>query len=196
MKQRLYTLLAIVGVLALLASPVAAQQMKQSFDWVIAERLTILNDGITVTDGGVSVTTDGVTITDGGLTVTDDGVVVTDDGITLTDDDLTVASGGVIITAGLIRGTPSTTQTVTMNDSITADGSVTLLSSAGTVNTSTVACGSHGDIVTYVNVGAQSIVISDTGTLKLSGNLTLGATDLVMLQNIWGNCYQLGTVNN
>jgi hypothetical protein len=189
MKQRLYTLLAIVGVLALLASPVAAQQMKQTFDWVIAERLTILNDGITVTDGGV-------TITDDGLTVTDDGIIVTDDGITLTDDDLTVASGGVIITAGLIRGTPSTTQTVTMNDSITADGSVTLLSSAGTVNTSTVACGSHGDIVTYVNVGAQSIVISDTGTLKLSGNLTLGATDLVMLQNIWGNCYQLGTVNN
>jgi hypothetical protein len=183
MKPRLYTLLAIVGVLALLASPVAAQQMKQTFDWVIAERLTILNDGITVTDGGV-------TITDDGLTVTDDGIIVTDDGITLTDDDLTV------VTAGLIRGTPSTTQTVTMNDSITADGSVTLLSSAGTVNTSTVACGSHGDIVTYVNVGAQSIVISDTGTLKLSGNLTLGATDLVMLQNIWGNCYQLGTVNN
>ena len=117
-------------------------------------------------------------------------------GATASIDDLTVVDD-LILTTGTLRWTPSTTQTVTMNDAITVDGPTTLLTSAGTVNTSNVACGSHGDFVLYVNVGAQSIVITDTGTLRLSGNTTLGASgDNLLLHNIWGTCHEVAQADN
>lgn len=108
--------------------------------------------------------------------------------------DLSVADDSTF--GGTLIYTPATTQTVTMNDAITADSAVVLLTSAGTVNTSNVACGPNGAQVTYINVGAQSIVLTDTGTLKLSGNTTLGALDNIVLQSVWGNCIEIAQADN
>jgi hypothetical protein len=73
---------------------------------------------------------------------------------------------------------------------------VVLLTSAGTVNTSNVACGDNGAQVTYVNVGSNSIVFTDAGTLKMSGNTTLGQYDNIVLQSVWGNCIELAQADN
>lgn len=123
-----------------------------------------------------------------------DALAVTAAGYVTITQDLKVSDDLTLV--GTLAETPATTQTVTMNDSITADSSLVLLTSAGTVNTSNVACGVNGGLVTYVNVGSNSIVLTDTGTLKLSGNLTLGQYDGVILQSVWGNCIQLATFNN
>lgn len=121
------------------------------------------------------------------------GAVTTVGNVTV-GDDLAVTDDTTF--AGTLIFTPATTQTVTMNDSITADSAVVLLSSAGTVNTSTVACGSNGAQVTYINVGSNSIVITDTGTLKISGNTTLGQYDNIVLQSVWGNCIEVAQADN
>lgn len=168
-KYRASLLVAVLILCgALLAQPVWAQG-RAVFGWVVADRATIQGGGLTVM-GNI----DGVDAAlSGDLTVGDDATF-----------------------AGTLTYTPSTTQTVTMNDSITADSAVVLLTSAGTVNTSNVACGPNGATVTYINVGAQSIVLTDTGTLKLSGNTTLAALDTLTLQSVWGNCIELAQADN
>lgn len=141
------------------------------YDWIVAKKITVLEGGLDV--AGAALLSE-----------------------VTTDSDVTLTTGDLILSAGSLTFTPSTTQTVTMNGSITVDGPTTLLSSAGAVGTSTVACGSHGDLVLYVNVGSQNIVITDTGTLKLSGNTTLGQFDNLALQNVWGNCIEIAQVDN
>lgn len=142
--------------------------------------------------GEIELQTGAVLDIQSGATASIDDLTIADDLIVA--DDFTLTDDGTV--AGTIRYTPSTTQTITMNGAIAATSAVNLLSSAGTVNTSNVGCGSNGDLVTYINVGAQSIVISDTSTLKLAGNITLGATDSLTLQNVWNNCIQVSQANN
>ncbi len=45
-------------------------------------------------------------------------------------------------------------------------------------------------------VGAQTITISDTGTLKLTGDLALGTADTLRLLSDGTNWYQISTANN
>lgn len=108
-------------------------------------------------------------------------------------DDLTVL-GDVIVGANLF--TARATQAVTMNGWITPTAALMQLSAAGTVNTSRILTGTAGQRLTLLNGVNQSIVLSDTGWLKLSGNITLGQYDTLELVSDGSNWVQVATSNN
>lgn len=170
----------LIGVLLILAFAFAvdAQGVRQNFEWIVAKRLTV--------DTSASIGTD--------LTVGDD-VTATGDiaGATLAADSLTLGGAGAMDT---LRLTPATAITVTQDLTITAGGSYQPIVAEGNVSTGIVAAGSAGDVLTLVNDSNTTIVISDTGTLKLSGNLSLGQYDSVTLVSDGTNWVQLATSNN
>jgi len=69
-------------------------------------------------------------------------------------------------------------------------------STGGAIGTSSVTIKSAGTILRLVNIGADAIVITDTGTLKLSGNITLGTSDSLLLMSDGTNWIQMGTSDN
>jgi hypothetical protein len=134
----------------------------------------IVHGSVTIADGGDLTLSDDVTVVDqftsADVTATDD-VVVTDD----------LSLGGDLAVSR------QTTVTVTSGGSIATGGRyVQLTGGYSAVGTSTVAGCTAGDtygkIVTFINVGSNSIVLTDTGTLVLSGNSTLGQWDSITLQ--------------
>ena len=72
------------------------------------------------------------------------------------------------------------TLTVTDTDEIDPTGSYQPLTSVGTA-TCTLSIGSAGDFLVLVNVGAQSIIITDQTTIVLAGNYTLVQYDSLFL---------------
>lgn len=108
-------------------------------------------------------------------------------------DDLTVI-GDVVVGATL--WTARGTQTVTANGWITPTASFMQISAAGAVGTSNILTGTAGQRLTIVNGVNQTITISDTGWLKLSGNIALGQYDTLSLISDGSNWIQLGTSNN
>lgn len=124
-----------------------------------------------------------LTVTNG---ITTDDISATDDG-TITDD---------LIVGSTLRTGAASTIAVTMNATITPLGTYQPLSSAGTVNTSSITAGTAGDLLVLYNTTNTSIVFTDTGTLKLSGNITLGQNDSLTLQSDGTNWFQLATSNN
>lgn len=174
MKKRQQLFVAMLAILAVLLSSgmVEAQtgtRGRSNFDWIIARRITVSTLGIAVTGGVVS---DDVTASDD-LVVTDDAILASD--LTLT---------------------PQSVITLTMNATLSPTGSYQQLASAGTVNTSSITAGTAGDVLTLVNTTNTSIVFTDTGTLKLTGNLTLGQYDSVVLVSDGTNWVMLSTSNN
>ena len=69
-------------------------------------------------------------------------------------------------------------------------------STGGAIGTSLITLKSAGTLLRLVNVGADAIVITDTGTLKLSGNITLGTSDSLLLMSDGTNWIQMGTSDN
>ena len=57
-------------------------------------------------------------------------------------------------------------------------------------------CSTLGKITTFYNQANQTITISDTSTLKLSGNIALGQYDSLTTIGDGTNCVQLATANN
>lgn len=173
--MRRITLSLMVGVVLtlLLAVALNAQGVRQNFEWIIAKRLTV--------DTSASIGTD--------LTVGDD-VTVTGD---VTADGLTLTSVGTIDT---LRLSAATAISVTQGLTITPAGSYQPLESAGTVSTGAITAGTAGDVLTLVNGTNTTITISDTGTLKLSGNIALGQYDSLVLISDGTNWVQLATTNN
>lgn len=170
----------LIGVLLILAFAFAvdAQGVRQNFEWIVAKRLTV--------DTSASIGTD--------LTVGDD-VTATGDiaGASVAASSMTLTGAGVL---GTVRLTPATAISVTMNMTVTPAGSYQPLTSAGTVGTGVIVAGSAGDVLTLVNNSNTTITISDTGTLKLSGNIALGQYDTLVLISDGTNWVQLATTNN
>lgn len=161
-----------------------AQTIRQNFEWIIAKRITVTGiNGMTVQRGGL-------TVTDGGITVSDDNVTVVE-GITAAD--VTVSDD--INTADLI-GSTYTTITLGYAGTITPTGMYQQLTAAAARGTSSVANPTAGRIVTLVNIGSNTITLTDTGTLKLSGNVALGQYDAVTLFGDGTNWIQVSTSNN
>lgn len=129
--------------------------------------------------------TDQFTVSNTGDATAADDLIVTDDA---TVNDLFVSDWTRVV--------PQAAISVTMNAIITPTGSYQPLESAGTVNTASIATGTAGDLLVLENTAATSIVLTDTGTLKLSGNLTLGQYDSVTLLSDGTNWVQLATSNN
>lgn len=95
-----------------------------------------------------------------------------------------------------LRLTPATSITVTTDAIITPLGSYQPLTSSGTVQTASLATGTAGDVLTLVNTTNTSIVLTDTGTLKLAGNRTLGQYDTLTLVSDGTNWIERSFANN
>jgi cytoskeletal protein CcmA (bactofilin family) len=127
----------------------------------------------------------GAVDTSADLTVGDD-LVVTDDA---SANDLTVADFFNVTAQGVV--------TATMNGWITPTGSLQPLTAAGAVSIDGGTNIAHlTDYLILVNIGAQTITISETTGLISAGNIALGAGDSATL--IWadGGWIQIGLSNN
>ncbi len=175
-RQR-YVASAVTALLLVLLGVIAtnAQTVQQKFEWVIAKKLTVNTD----------------TAITGDLTVGDDATITGDAAV----------GGALAVTGATTTNTylvlaPQATYTVTANGAITPTGSYQPLTSAGNVGTSSIAAGTAGTVLRLVNVGSNTITISDTGTLKLSGDIALGQYDSLLLLGDGTNWIQMGTSNN
>lgn len=190
-------LIAVVGlvvvVLAILASPVSAQ-VRQPFEWIFAKRLTV--ETTAAIGGNASIT--GNTTVGGTLAVTG---ATTGAGAAFSGQ---VSAGtGLVSTGSTSVGTflvtqQGTTQVLTADGTLTPVTSYQPISSTAAIGTSSIASAAAGTRLDIVNVGSQTITFTDTGTLRLSGNIALGAADTLSLVSAgtgqgW---YQLATTNN
>lgn len=115
-------------------------------------------------------------------------------------DDLTVdavtASGNVTVGDDLFVA-QQTAQTITAGGTITPTGTYHQITAAAARGTSSVAgVSTAGRVVVLVNVGSNTITLTDTGTLKLTGNIALGQYDSLGLISDGTNWIQLSTANN
>jgi hypothetical protein len=121
------------------------------------------------------------------------GSISTSGDLTVSDD----ASVSDLLEVGKIRYTKGTTQTLTASAEITSVNTFQPISAAGAIGTSAIAAGVQpGSLLVIENVANVAIVITDTGTTMLTGNITLGQYDTLGL--IWDgtNWVQLYTANN
>ncbi|MBN1315459.1 MAG: hypothetical protein JXA42_08325 [Anaerolineales bacterium] len=140
----------------------------------------------------------------GDVTVADD---LTADAITAGNDmtvtgafTVTAANGNTVAAGDLIGGADlrlmaQTAISVTNGNPFTPTGMIQPLTSAGAV-TPTIAIGSAYDLLLLINTSATTIVIQDTGTQKLSGDVALGQYDTLTLWCDGTNWIQLAASNN
>lgn len=169
MKQRLWLTLSIFLLLLAMAVPVNAQSGRAIFNWIIANKLLVQDGGLTVSGDTALADT----------TVTGTGSV----------------TGDVTLGADLDM-TPQTAISVTNGATITPTGAYQPLTSAGNVGFGAIAAGTAGQLLILSNNSNTTITITDTGTLKLSGNVALGQYDSVTLMSDGTNWRQLATSNN
>lgn len=188
MRKILISILFCVLLLATGGTALAQGGGAGWFDFITDVRFLgqvwILND-LTISD---DLTVDAVTAAD--LTASDD-ITATDD--LVVGDDLTV--GDNLYLADLIAST-YTTVTVTPGSTITPTGMYQLITSATNAGTSAIANPTAGRVVVLVNVGSNTITLTDTGTLKLTGNIALGQYDSLGLISDGTNWIQISTANN
>ena len=176
--------------------------------------LSSTSGGVTVTDGlvveGASDLQGPVSSSAGGVTVTDN-VIITGTmnvygninsgvgGVTLTDS-LRVTGDSTFVAAvsigTFLRAAKETAIAVTMDSYITPTGTLQQVTAVGACATANIAAGTDGDILILLNSGAQTITISDTGTLKLSGNIALTGDDILMLVSNGTNWYEIAHIAN
>jgi glucan phosphoethanolaminetransferase (alkaline phosphatase superfamily) len=94
--------------------------------------------------------------------------------------------------------TPGAMQVVSPDSTITPVASYQPISSTAAVGTSSIAAMASGTMLRLVNIGTQTITITDTGTLYLSGNIALGENDSLLLlsKGVGQGWVQVSTSNN
>src|SRR6185369_15386247 len=97
-------------------------------------------------------------------------------------------------------GTGQTTIVVAPGGTITPTGFTTWLSSTlstpGTSSIGGCATATKGKLASFTNRASTTITLTDTGTLKLAGNVALGQYDTVLLQCDGTNWVQIAPVAN
>lgn len=91
---------------------------------------------------------------------------------------------------------PADTITITQGATLTAEASYQPITAAGAVSFGAITAETAGTFLRLINVGSNTITISDTGTLKLSGNIALGQYDSLALLSDGTNWIQMGTSDN
>lgn len=114
-----------------------------------------------------------------------------------------MAQGGVTGYANLrvtnfYRAQPRTAITLVSDATLNATGTLQQITSAGAVGTSgaSITVKPAGTILILLNVGANTITFTETGTLKSAGNIALGALDSATLVSDGTNWYQIAASNN
>lgn len=129
------------------------------------------------------------------------GDIYAEDDVTVTDqlvvsNDLTVSD---VAALSSLKYTAGTTQTLTADGTIAVANSYALLSAAGSIGTSNIGtCNllNQGQLLILENVSNTTITITDTGTLKLSGNAALAQWDSAALVCDGTNWVQLYEQDN
>jgi hypothetical protein len=180
---------AIVLILAL-AVGVNAQAVATNFTWVVTKLLTV-TDTATFTSG---VNVAGTLSASGGIDAA--GTVV---------DTLIVEGNGDVVgnfevadhllTQAELYMIPPATLTITDGATIVPTGAVMELTSAGAVGAELSTAG-DGQLLILVNVGAQTITISDTATIESTGDIALGQYDTLTLIGSGVKWYQVAASNN
>jgi len=99
-------------------------------------------------------------------------------------------------TGGVLESTQSSV-TVTADSTIAVTGQIVPLTAAGAVGTATVTgCNTAGKVTIFRNTSANTITITDTGTLMLSGNAALGQYDTLMTVGDGTNCIEVAQTDN
>lgn len=113
------------------------------------------------------------------------------------------AQGGVTGFANLritnfYRAQPRTAITMTQDKVLNATGTYTRLTAASAVSTSgdSITVKPAGTLLIIVNVGAQTITITETANIKSAGNIALGALDSATLVSDGSDWYQIAASNN
>ena len=113
-----------------------------------------------------------------------------------------VAAGGNLSVVGtttaaswLAFGTQPTA-VLAMNGTLTPTGSYQPISATASVGISVVVVPPAGTFVRIVNVGAQTVTLTDTGTLKLAGNAVLSTTDSLTMISDGGNLIEIARSDN
>lgn len=93
---------------------------------------------------------------------------------------------------------PQTALTLENNDALDPTGTFQPITAAGAIGISggDIAAGDDGDLLILLNIGANTITITETTGLVSAGNIALGTLDsatLVYRNNSW---YQIGASNN
>lgn len=134
-------------------------------------------------------------------TVQASGDVIVGDDVT-TGDDVTVgddlAVGDDATIAGYLRYTPQTTVTVVYQGVITPTGSLVYITAAAARGTRLVltTTATTGDVIRVVNVGAQTITLTDTAPLVMEGNFAMGAKDNITFYHDGDEWIELARANN
>jgi hypothetical protein len=108
-------------------------------------------------------------------------------------DDLTVADD---LAAADHIATQATAQTITAGGTITPTGMYHQITAAAARGTSSISGKSAGRLLVLINVGSNTITLTDTGTLKLSANAALGQYDSISLISDGTNWIELAKANN
>ena len=103
-------------------------------------------------------------------------------------DSLTVSTFG--------KFTKQTGVVVAQGSIITPTGTYQPISAAGAVSTGSIATGTAGEILILTNTAANTITISDTGTLKLAGDAAIGQYDTLTLLSDGTNWLQVSKADN
>jgi len=93
---------------------------------------------------------------------------------------------------------PQTALTLGNGDELVPTGTFQPITSAGAVGISggDIAAGDDGDLLILLNVGSNTITITETTGLVSAGNITLGAGDSATLVYRGSSWYQIGASNN
>lgn len=113
------------------------------------------------------------------------------------------AQGGVTVFASLrvnnfYRALPRASLTITNASTITATGTFQRLTSTAAVGTSgeSLVMKPAGTVLTLINVGSNTITLTETTHLKSAGNVALGATDAATFYSDGTSWYEVGASNN
>lgn len=96
------------------------------------------------------------------------------------------------------RAQPRASIIVTMNGTINPTGSIQKITAGGAVSVSgdNVTIKPAGTELTLVNVGSNTITITETANIKSAGNLVLGTLDTAVLVSDGADWYQVSGSNN
>lgn len=115
----------------------------------------------------------------------------------------TWAQGGVtgfssLRVSNFYRMQPRAVITLTMNGDLDPTGSYTRLTAAGAVSISAddVVVEPAGTTLTLVNIGSNTITITETANIKSAGNIALGANDTAVLVSDGTDYWQVAGSNN
>jgi hypothetical protein len=183
MNRFKWPLMAALLAVILAAGAVYAQVLpKNPVDWLIAKRIT--NSG-TSTLAGIVTTGSDVTV-GGDLAVTGD----------LTSGAVNVI-GEVLTIGGLLNMTPAAVITVTeAMTTFAATGAIQPIAAAGAVGIDDLGTPATGSLMILVNIGAQTITISETASIVSAGNVVVGAGDTAVYAYVGAKWYQIGPLGN